>query len=95
MYPGVAHLTYAHRMDLGEGPGYDGNEDLFREALAREGGTPAKQQLRDEAADSCSGSLQNSPMIAAMPPGGGHGKSRDVEGIDALAGLRMIIIIDQ
>ena len=34
-------------MDVGgEGPGYDREEDLLREELAREGGTPAKQRRR-------------------------------------------------
>ena len=55
-------------MDLcGEGQGYDREEDLVREELAREGGTPAKQQSRGEEADSNASSLRNSPIIAAMP----------------------------
>ena len=66
-------------MDLGcEGPGYNREEELMREELAREGGTPAKQQRRGEGTDSNVSSLRNSPMIAAEPPGGRQGTSRGV-----------------
>ena len=66
-------------IDLGgEGPGYDREEGLMREELAREGGTPAKQQRRGEGTDSNAGSLRNCPLIAAQPPGGRSGTSRGV-----------------
>ena len=62
----------------GEGLGYNRVEDLMREELALEGSTAPKQQRRVACADSNAGSLRNSPMIAAMPPGGRQGTSRGV-----------------
>ena len=78
-----------------EGAGYDREEDLIREELARERGTTAKQQGRGEGADSNGGSLRNSPVIAAQPPGGRLRTSRGVPNDRGVGGFPMIISIGQ